>query len=48
MHVFVHLLKAIEPEMKAFMARFRQKCVIGLVGGSDLGKIEEQMDNTGI
>eukprot|EP01147_Barroeca_monosierra_P010493 gene10493-2623_t len=37
---------AIEPEMKAFMARFRQKCVIGLVGGSDLGKIEEQMDNT--
>ena len=33
--------------MQAFMQRIRKKCVIGLVGGSDLVKIEEQMAGTG-
>lgn len=32
--------------MKAFLAKLRKKVVIGVVGGSDLVKIEEQMDNT--
>ena len=38
--------QVITPEMKAFMGRLRQKVVIGLVGGSDLVKIEEQMDGS--
>eukprot|EP00051_Salpingoeca_urceolata_P027444 m.481501 g.481501 ORF g.481501 m.481501 type:complete len:255 (+) comp22191_c0_seq1:64-828(+) len=36
----------ITPEMKEFMVKLRAKCVVGLVGGSDLVKVEEQMDNT--
>lgn len=33
--------------MKAFLKRLRSKCVVGLVGGSDFGKVQEQMDGTG-
>lgn len=33
----------ISPEMESFMQRLRKKVVIGLVGGSDLEKIQEQM-----
>lgn len=36
----------ITPEMKSFMAALRKKCVVGIVGGSDLVKIEEQLSNT--
>jgi len=36
----------VDKEMQAFMQRIRKKCVIGLVGGSDLVKIEEQMAGT--
>eukprot|EP00730_Choanoeca_flexa_P005845 TRINITY_DN12032_c0_g1_i1.p2 TRINITY_DN12032_c0_g1~~TRINITY_DN12032_c0_g1_i1.p2 ORF type:complete len:256 (+),score=82.34 TRINITY_DN12032_c0_g1_i1:104-871(+) len=36
----------IKDEMREFMARVRSKVVIGLVGGSDLVKIEEQMKGT--
>ncbi|EGD83221.1 phosphomannomutase 2 [Salpingoeca rosetta] len=36
----------IQPEMKEFMEKLRKKCAIGLVGGSDLNKIEEQMAGT--
>ncbi|EDQ91618.1 uncharacterized protein MONBRDRAFT_20131 [Monosiga brevicollis MX1] len=36
----------ITEEMQEFMARVRAKVAIGLVGGSDLVKIEEQMKNT--
>ena len=31
--------------MVKFLEKLRNKCVIGLVGGSDLVKIQEQMDN---
>ncbi|XP_065178941.1 phosphomannomutase 2-like [Sycon ciliatum] len=34
----------ITPEMKKFMAELRTKCKIGVVGGSNLAKISEQMD----
>ncbi len=33
--------------MKDFLGKLRTKVVVGLVGGSDLVKIEEQMDNGG-
>lgn len=36
----------ISAEMKEFLQKLRRKVVIGLVGGSDLVKIEEQMDNS--
>jgi phosphomannomutase len=36
----------ITDEMRDFMAKVRGKVVIGLVGGSDLSKIEEQMRGT--
>ena len=37
-------LQSISAETKAFLAKLREKAVIALVGGSDLHKIEEQMD----
>ncbi len=33
--------------MRVFMQKLRRKVAIGLVGGSDLAKIEEQMLGTG-
>lgn len=36
----------VKEEMKKFLEALRKKVVIGLVGGSDLVKIEEQLDNT--
>lgn len=35
--------QVITPEMSSFMQRLRTKVAVGLVGGSDLCKIEEQM-----
>lgn len=40
-------MQVITDEMREFMAKVRSKVVIGLVGGSDLVKIEEQMKGTG-
>ena len=34
--------------MKKFLQKLRNKVVVGLVGGSDLVKIEEQMANSGV
>ena len=34
----------ITPEMEAFMEKVTEKVVVGLVGGSDLVKINEQMN----
>jgi hypothetical protein len=34
--------------MVQFLEKLRKKTVVGLVGGSDLVKIEEQMDNSGL
>jgi len=36
-------LRPITPQMKAFMARVRQKVDIATVGGSDMAKQIEQM-----
>ena len=33
----------IKPEMKEFLQELRKKVVIGIVGGSDKAKQEEQM-----
>ena len=30
-------------EMNEFLEKLKQKCHVGLVGGSDLAKIEEQL-----
>ena len=38
--------QVITPEMKAFLARVRQKVTLGVVGGSDYGKINEQLDGS--
>ena len=35
--------QVIKPEMRVFMAELRKKVKIGVVGGSDLEKIQEQM-----
>ena len=35
--------KVVEPNMVEFMQRVRQVATVGIVGGSDLGKIAEQM-----
>ncbi|EEC18634.1 phosphomannomutase [Ixodes scapularis] len=35
--------QVITPEMSSFLQRLRAQVVVGIVGGSDLGKIEEQM-----
>eukprot|EP00048_Salpingoeca_helianthica_P015220 m.225684 g.225684 ORF g.225684 m.225684 type:complete len:246 (-) comp16757_c0_seq1:279-1016(-) len=37
--------QVIQADMKEFLQKLRTKAVVGLVGGSDLVKIEEQMDN---
>ena len=34
----------IAPDIKAFLQALQKKVHVGLVGGSDLGKIAEQMD----
>ena len=36
-------VQVISPEMKHFMAKVRERYVVGLVGGSDLDKVQEQM-----
>ena len=33
----------IKPDMKEFLLKFKEKAVIGIVGGSDLPKMQEQM-----
>lgn len=37
----------IKPDMKEFLLQLKKKCVIGIVGGSDLVKMEEQMGGDG-
>ena len=37
----------ITPEMKEFLLHLKEKAVIGIVGGSDLVKMEEQMGGDG-
>jgi phosphomannomutase len=37
----------IKPEMKAFLAELKKKAVLGIVGGSDYPKMEEQMGGAG-
>jgi hypothetical protein len=39
--------QVITPEMKATMAALRTKCVVGIVGGSDFVKINEQLAGEG-
>ena len=41
------LLQVIKPEMKAYLAELRKRIVIGVVGGSDKAKQEEQMGGDG-
>eukprot|EP00055_Hartaetosiga_balthica_P005506 m.16255 g.16255 ORF g.16255 m.16255 type:complete len:251 (+) comp4590_c0_seq1:74-826(+) len=38
----------MDPKMKEFLETLRKKCVIGLVGGSDLVKIQEQVDGSAL
>jgi len=38
----------ITPDMKEFLLRLKEKAVIGIVGGSDLPKMEEQMGGDGV
>ncbi|XP_003383285.1 PREDICTED: phosphomannomutase-like [Amphimedon queenslandica] len=38
----------IKPEMKAYLAELRKRVVIGVVGGSDKAKQEEQMGGDGL
>ena len=40
-------MQVITPEMAAFLKQLQEKVVVGLVGGSDLVKIKEQMANVG-
>jgi phosphomannomutase len=35
--------QVISDEMKGFMTRLRKRYVVGLVGGSDFAKVQEQM-----
>ena len=37
------LLQVISPEMKTFLQKLKEKVVVGIVGGSDLPKMQEQM-----
>ena len=39
--------QVITPEMKEFMLRVKEKAVVGIVGGSDFVKMEEQMGGEG-
>jgi len=41
------LPQVITPDMKEFLLRLKEKAVIGIVGGSDLPKMEEQMGGDG-
>lgn len=43
---FVHLQRIL-PEMREFLEQLKSRVVVGLVGGSDLAKIEEQMTLNG-
>ena len=36
-------MQVIKPEMKAFLGELKKKAVLGVVGGSDYPKMEEQM-----
>jgi phosphomannomutase len=40
--------QAAKPEMLHLLAELRKKCAIGFVGGSDLGKIREQLNAPGV
>ena len=40
-------LQVITPDMKEFLLHLKEKVVIGIVGGSDLVKMEEQMGGDG-
>jgi hypothetical protein len=40
-------VQVIKPEMKAFLAELKKKAVLGIVGGSDYPKMEEQMGGAG-
>lgn len=41
MYLFIQV---ITKEMEEFMEKLKQKVVVGIVGGSDLNKIKEQMN----
>ena len=41
--LYVSDLQGITPEMKDFILNLKKKFVIGLVGGSDYDKIQQQM-----
>lgn len=38
--------QSITPEFHTFLAQLRKECVIGVVGGSDLKKVREQLQIT--
>jgi len=40
--------KIVEPGMEAFIERIRDRVTLGIVGGSDLAKIAEQMKGMGV
>ena len=42
-----HKWQVITEEMKATIAALREKVTVGLVGGSDFVKVNEQMDGQG-
>ena len=44
-HTVRGLLQRISQEMEVFMQQLQQRVVVGLVGGSDLIKISEQMSS---
>ena len=41
-------LQRVTKEMEECLQRLNRKCVVGLVGGSDLSKISEQMLINGV
>lgn len=41
--VAMRMVQVITPEMKEFMMNLKKKVVVGIVGGSDYGKMQEQM-----
>ena len=45
--LFCACVQVIKPEMKAFLAELKKKAVLGIVGGSDYPKMEEQMGGAG-
>jgi hypothetical protein len=42
-----HGAQAADPEMLAFMQKLREEVTVGIVGGSDLVKISEQLGANG-